>query len=353
MKRILRPIPRSFQPSSTSVRGEHATTTVRSRPDSRCSCACSYSGVLTISTNVARLGYCTSSTTSQSSLGSPIRTCSARPLQMTLPPRPSIISTAASPYLRYSCPPVVAPSSALALNLSRFSITTGPSSGACISCTNWSRFGRMELTRSPLLRSFGCRSFEQRRHRRRQYTDGSRGRAALRLTQAVPGVPRQERVERVEEIPPGATTELRREGGLDLPAQHPVEAPEAARDRRRVVDREQRGTADRRDRIEELGPLRHDRADARGEGAFDVRALGQVRIALPLPLRDLGTEVLDVLEVVVDTPGAHTRARRDLGDARAQRALLVAREQRVDDGLPGALAPQHPAVHGGHHTIQQ
>ena len=54
-------------PGQPFTRSVHAMSTVRSRPDSRCSCACSYSGDVTISMNALRLGYCTSATESQSS----------------------------------------------------------------------------------------------------------------------------------------------------------------------------------------------------------------------------------------------------------------------------------------------
>ena len=73
MKRILRPTELSFVRLRLVVRrltrSVHAISTVRSKPDSRCSCACSYSGVETISTKSLRLGYCTSATESQLLVG--------------------------------------------------------------------------------------------------------------------------------------------------------------------------------------------------------------------------------------------------------------------------------------------
>jgi hypothetical protein len=59
---------------------------------------------------------------------------------------------------------------------------------------------------------------------------------------------------------------------------------------------------------------------------------------LPLPLRDLGPQRLDVGEVVVHRPRTETPARRHLGDARPQQAVVVAGEQRID----GRLAMQAP-----------
>ena len=271
---------------------------MRSSPDSRCSCAASYSFDVVISMNALRLGYCTSAIASQSFGVEVADQASGRPCPSTAPcrraPRPS-----ARPRRRTCCTPT-APSRGL--NFNRLSITTGPSSGAFMSSMNCSLLGRM-----PLMRMFPSVSLRMTID---DDAPGARDAATLRGAQAVPRVPARDELERVERVGRSSVAGTSRSSWRRSMRSS---AREIARDRRRVVDRQERGAAHRRDRFVEGGALRRPAPRSLRRGA-DER-----RVPLPLPLRDLGAQRLDVGEVVVHRPHRHAGAGRDLGNARPQR----------------------------------
>ena len=91
--------------------------------------------------------------------------------------------------------------------------------------------------------------------------------------------------------------------------------------------------------------------DAFGDGTGGVEVHRERLAPLPLPLRDLGPQRLDVVEVIVHRSGGDTGPVGDFLHARAQDAVAVAGEKRVDDGLAVALPPSRSSVDQRHRTI--
>ena len=184
-----------------------------------------------------------------------------------------------------------------------------------------------------------------------EHAPSASDRAALRGAQAVPGVPRQRGVERVERV--GVEIGKR---CVELAAQRAIEPGEVRRDRRAtrarcsnaarrtgVTASKSVGRAGRR----ALGRARDGRRRRRARRAA-VRtaptAAARPRRAAPRRRRSGCAPT-----------GRHAGPRRDLVHARAQDAVLVAREQRVDDRLAVALPASSPARrrlrHGHHSTL--
>ena len=139
---------------------------------------------------------------------------------------------------------------------------------------------------------------------------------------------------------------------FDLVAQGAVETSKARRNRRRARQPQQRRPPYRSHTFEDRRTLLHELPDALLDRLRPVDRNREAREALPLALRDLGPQRLDVDEVVVHRTRRQTGPLGDLLHARQQDPLVVTRHEGFDDRFPVSDSAPDPAVHDCHAAHQ-